>query len=41
LRRISPEAPGSAVAARRWAVTALVLGVLAIAVMTRALYARS
>jgi uncharacterized membrane protein len=41
LRRISPEAPGSAAAARRWAVTALVLGVLAIAVMTRALYARS
>jgi copper transport protein len=41
LRRLDPDSPGSASAARRWAVTGLVLTILALAVMTRALYARS
>jgi uncharacterized membrane protein len=41
LRRIGPESPGSMATVRRLAVAALALGVLAIAVMTRALYAPS
>ncbi len=43
LRRIEPGAPDwekHAAAARRWAVVALIAGILAIGFMTRAIYAR-
>ena len=43
IRRLEPGAPGwetHAAAARRWAIIALVLGVLALGFMTRAIYAR-
>ena len=43
LRRIEPGAPGwekHAAAARRWAIVALIAGILAIGFMTRAIYAR-
>lgn len=39
LRRLGPDGGGSAVAARRWALAGLLVGVAAMAFMTRALYA--
>ena len=40
IRRLSPDAPGGVAAVRRWALAGLVLGVLAVLLMTRAIYAR-
>lgn len=39
LRRLGPDAGGSVAVAQRWAVAGLLLGVVALAFMTRALYA--
>jgi putative copper export protein len=38
LRRLTPGAGGNAVVAQRWAVAGLLVGVVALALMTRALY---
>jgi hypothetical protein len=40
IRRLGPNAPGGVAAVRRWALAGLVLGVLAVLLMTRAIYAR-
>ena len=41
LRRLDPKAPGGASAAHRWALAGLTVGILALLMMTRAIYARS
>jgi putative copper export protein len=41
IRRLDPDAPGGAAAVRRWALAGLIVGVLAVLLMTRAIYARS
>ena len=41
LRRLTPEADSGQPAAQRWAVAGLVLTIAAVALMTRAIYARS
>jgi putative copper export protein len=41
LRRLDPDSPGSVAAARRWALAGLVVGGLALLMMTRAIYART
>lgn len=41
LRRLDPGAAGSTAVAQRWAVAGLVVGLAALAMMTRALYATS
>jgi hypothetical protein len=39
LRRLAPDAGGNVAVAQRWAVVGLLVGVAALAFMTRALYA--
>ena len=41
IRRLDPDAPGGVAAVRRWALAGLIVGVLAVLLMTRAIYARS
>lgn len=41
LRRLDPESPASVGPVRRWAVIGLALGIVALLMMTRAIYARS
>jgi putative copper export protein len=41
IRRLDPEATASVAAVRRWALTGLLVGVLALLLMTRAIYART
>lgn len=41
LRRLSPDDPASVGPVRRWAAVGLALGMLAVLLMTRAIYARS
>jgi putative copper export protein len=38
--RLDPDVPGSVLAVRRWALAGLIVGVLAVLLMTRAIYAR-
>jgi putative copper export protein len=40
IRRLDPDAPGGVAAVRRWALAGLIVGVLAVLLMTRAIYAR-
>lgn len=40
IRRLDPDAPGTAAAVRRWAMVGLIAGMLAVLLMTRAPYAR-
>ena len=40
IRRLDPDVPGGVAAVRRWALAGLVLGILAVLLMTRAIYAR-
>lgn len=40
IRRLDPDSPGAVAAVRRWALVGLVAGVLAVLLMTRAIYAR-
>ena len=40
IRRLDPDAPGSVAAVRRWALAGLIVGVLAVLLMTRSIYAR-
>ena len=41
LRRLDPDSPSGVAAVRRWALAGLLVGVLAVLLMTRAIYARS
>ena len=41
IRRLEPDPAGGIVAVRRWAVAGLVVGALAVLLMTRAIYART
>jgi len=41
LRRLDADPPGSVAAVRRWALAGLLIGVLAVLLMTRAIYART
>ena len=41
IRRLDPDASGGVAAVRRWALAGLIVGVLAVLLMTRAIYARS
>jgi len=41
IRRLDPEKPGSVVPVRRWALAGLIVGTLAVLLMTRAIYART
>ena len=41
IRRLDPELPDGVAAVRRWALAGLILGVLAVVLMTRAIYART
>lgn len=40
IRRLDPDVPGGAAAVRRWALAGLIVGALAVLLMTRAIYAR-
>ena len=40
IRRLGPDAPGGVAAVRRWALAGLIVGALAVLLMTRAIYAR-
>jgi putative copper export protein len=40
IRRLDPDVPGGVAAVRRWALAGLALGILAVLLMTRAIYAR-
>jgi putative copper export protein len=40
IRRLDPDLPGGVTAVRRWALAGLVLGIFAVLLMTRAIYAR-
>jgi len=41
LRRLDPELPGGVATARKWAIAGLAVGILALMMMTRAIYART
>jgi O-antigen/teichoic acid export membrane protein len=41
IRRVDPESPDGVAVVRRWALAGLILGVLAVVLMTRAIYART
>jgi putative copper export protein len=41
IRRLDPESTGGVAVVRRWALAGLILGVLAVVLMTRAIYART
>ena len=41
ISRLDPETPGGVAVVRRWALAGLILGVLAVVLMTRAIYART
>jgi hypothetical protein len=41
IRRLGPDRPDGIVAIRRWTIAGLSLGVIAVLLMTRAIYARS
>ena len=40
IRRLDPDAPGGVATVRRWALAGLIVGILAVLLMTRAIYAR-
>jgi putative copper export protein len=40
IRRLGPDAPNGMAAVRRWALAGLIVGILAVLLMTRAIYAR-
>ena len=40
IRRLDPDSPGGVAVVRRWALAGLILGVFAVLLMTRAIYAR-
>ena len=40
IRRLDPDVPGGVAAVRRWALAGLILGAIAVLLMTRAIYAR-
>lgn len=41
IRRLDPDLPGGVAAIRRWSLAGLALGIVAVLLMTRAIYARS
>jgi putative copper export protein len=41
IRRLDPERPGGVATVRRWALAGLIVGVLALSLMSRAIYART
>lgn len=41
IRRLDPDAPSGVAAVRRWALAGLIVGMLAVLLMTRAIYART